>query len=322
MQTLRLEYTIAAPIEKVYAWLTDSGNFTASFAVLGSELIKPAADTPYGAGAIRKMTWLFGSYTERITANEAPHRFAWVIEDGVPRIKHNGAEMTFSEVRGGTHIVWTSEVEAVTPIGADFATRAFGFPAIAAGMRSVFKTAEVALTSPRKAKQITRQGPFAKPRDYLFDQFLKGVRNTHHFILKVSGGKWGNRQYGMAAIELHVIGRKSGARRTAVLWVPVMEPDRVILVASKEGDDRDPEWYRNLVATPEVELTIDGVTEPWIARTANAEEKAELWPRIVKAFHGFAVYQTRTDRDIPVVICERPSAPAPAVELSTADSVG
>ncbi|MGY2061237.1 nitroreductase/quinone reductase family protein, partial [Nocardia gipuzkoensis] len=70
------------------------------------------------------------------------------------------------------------------------------------------------------------------------------------------------------------------------------------------GDDRDPEWYRNLVATPEVELTIDGVTSPWIARTANAEEKADLWPKIVKAYHGFAVYQTRTDRDIPVVICE------------------
>nr|WP_235916623.1 nitroreductase/quinone reductase family protein [Spelaeibacter cavernicola] len=138
----------------------------------------------------------------------------------------------------------------------------------------------------------------------VFDEVLKLIRNIHHVILKVSGGRWGNKQFGMAAIELHVLGRKSKARRTVVLWVPVMDENQVILVASKEGDDRDPEWYKNLKVTPEVELTIEGETSPWLARTANAAEKAVLWPQIVKAYHGFSVYQTRTDRDIPVVICE------------------
>ncbi|MBF6543542.1 nitroreductase/quinone reductase family protein [Nocardia brasiliensis] len=303
MQKLTVERVIAAPIETVFNWFADTENYSASQAVLQNKLIEPAADVPYGVGAVRKVTWFFGRYTERITTYDAPRKIGWVIESGFPAIRHQGAELNFSEVAGGTRVVLTTTAEAAIPFGADFATRTFGFPVLAAGYRSVLKTAEVAITSPRKAQQRTRQGWLAKPRNYIFDQVLKLIRNIHHLMLKVSGGKWGNKQFGMAAIELHVLGRKSKARRTAVLWVPVMEPGRVVLVASKEGDDRDPEWYKNLVATPEVELTIDGVTTPWLAHTADRAEKAELWPRIVKAYHGFAVYQTRTDRDIPVVVC-------------------
>jgi deazaflavin-dependent oxidoreductase (nitroreductase family) len=76
-----------------------------------------------------------------------------------------------------------------------------------------------------------------------------------------------------------------------------------VLVASKGGDDRHPFWYNNLVAQPEVDLTIRGVTRPFRARTASSAEKAALWPRIVAAYPGYGAYQGRTDRDIPVVIC-------------------
>ncbi|MFI5781871.1 nitroreductase/quinone reductase family protein [Nocardia sp. NPDC051570] len=313
MQTLTVERTIAAPIEKVFEWFADTDNYSSASAVLHNRLTEPAADTPYGVGAVRQITWFFGTYTERITAYDAPYKLGWVIESGFPAIRHQGAEFIFSEVPGGTRVVLKTTAEAAIPLGADFVTRNVGFRVLAAGYRNVLRTAEIAITSPRKAKQLTRQGWIAKPRNYVFDEVLKFIRNTHHLILKASGGKWGNKQFGMAAIELHVIGRKSGARRTAVLWVPLMESDRVILVASKEGDDRDPEWYRNLVAEPKVELTIDGVTSPWTARTANAAEKAVLWPQIVKSYHGFAVYQTRTDRDIPVVICEPRAVTEPAV---------
>jgi deazaflavin-dependent oxidoreductase (nitroreductase family) len=75
-------------------------------------------------------------------------------------------------------------------------------------------------------------------------------------------------------------------------------------VASKGGDDRHPFWYNNLVAQPEVDLTIRGVTRPFRARTASSAEKAALWPRIVAAYPGYGAYQGRTERDIPVVICE------------------
>jgi len=77
-----------------------------------------------------------------------------------------------------------------------------------------------------------------------------------------------------------------------------------VLIASKGGDDRNPQWYLNLVANPDVELTVYGTTMPMRARTANPAEKAELWPQIVAAYKGYDGYQQKTSRDIPVVICE------------------
>jgi len=75
-------------------------------------------------------------------------------------------------------------------------------------------------------------------------------------------------------------------------------------VASKGGDDRDPEWYRNLMARPDAELTVDGQRRLVRARQATAEEKAELWPRVIAAYRGYAGYQRRTERDIPLVLCD------------------
>jgi deazaflavin-dependent oxidoreductase (nitroreductase family) len=84
----------------------------------------------------------------------------------------------------------------------------------------------------------------------------------------------------------------------------VHDDARVVLVASKGGDDRDPQWYRNLTANTDVEITMEGETKKMRARTASPEEKAALWPQIVASYKGYAAYQKRADRDIPVVICE------------------
>jgi deazaflavin-dependent oxidoreductase (nitroreductase family) len=130
----------------------------------------------------------------------------------------------------------------------------------------------------------------------------------HRAVLKLSGGRVGNNLVGMLTVELHTTGRKSGQRRTVLLTSPVHDEKRIVLIASKGGDDRHPEWYKNLVAEPDVELTIKGETAPWRARTADADEKAELWPEITGTYKGYASYQKRTDRDIPVVICEPRSA--------------
>jgi len=77
-----------------------------------------------------------------------------------------------------------------------------------------------------------------------------------------------------------------------------------VLVASNGGDDRHTNWYLNLRDDPNVEITMDGRTRPMHARVASADEKAELWPRVVAAHRGYAQYQTRTNRDIPLVILE------------------
>src|SRR6266508_2484935 len=133
---------------------------------------------------------------------------------------------------------------------------------------------------------------------------LKSMNRLHRIVLFVTRGRVGNRLMGMQALELHVTGRKSGKRRSLMLSAPIHDDKRTVLVASKGGDDRDPEWYLNLKANPDVELTIEGTTHRMRARTASAEEKAELWPQIVAANKGYAGYQKRTTRDIPVVICE------------------
>jgi deazaflavin-dependent oxidoreductase (nitroreductase family) len=141
-------------------------------------------------------------------------------------------------------------------------------------------------------------------RDTVTDIAGKVLNLTHRLILKVSGGRLGETAFGMPVLELHTTGRKSGQRRSNMLTAPLHDDGRVVLVASKGGDDRHPDWYQNLVANPDVELTIEGKARPMRARTASSEEKAELWPQIVAAYKGYAGYQRRTDRDIPVVICE------------------
>lgn len=138
----------------------------------------------------------------------------------------------------------------------------------------------------------------------LTDVGMKAMNAGHRAILTLSGGRVLKAPFGMPAVELHTIGRKTGQRRSTLLTAPILDDDRIVLVASKGGDDRNPLWYGNLVAQPDVEITIDGKTRPFRARTATTDEKAELWPQIVAAYKGYAGYQKRTERDIPVVICE------------------
>jgi len=140
-------------------------------------------------------------------------------------------------------------------------------------------------------------------RDTLTDCSARALNLTHRFWMTVSGGRLGRRVGSMKVVELHTVGRKTGKERATMLTAPIAENDRVVLVASKGGDHRDPDWYRNLVAEPDVELTMDGQRSPWRARTATAQEKADLWPQITSTYGGYRDYQRRTDREIPVVIC-------------------
>jgi deazaflavin-dependent oxidoreductase (nitroreductase family) len=135
------------------------------------------------------------------------------------------------------------------------------------------------------------------------DGLFKTLNFVHRSVLRVSGGRLLGSAGSMPVVELQTIGRKSGKRHKTILTAPISDDERVVLVASKGGDDRDPDWYRNLVADPEVELTIDGHTKRMTARTATADEKADLWPTIVEVYKGYAGYQEKTDREIPVVIC-------------------
>jgi deazaflavin-dependent oxidoreductase (nitroreductase family) len=143
-----------------------------------------------------------------------------------------------------------------------------------------------------------------RPPDWLTDLGFKGWGSLHRAIHRLSGGRVLGSAYGMPTVELHTVGRKSGQPRSTMLSAPVVDGDRVVLVASKGGDDRDPDWFRNLIAHPDVELTLAGRRRPMRGRRASPAEKAQLWPRVVAAYAGYAGYQRRTQRDIPLVICE------------------
>ena len=144
---------------------------------------------------------------------------------------------------------------------------------------------------------MTRRGPFA-------DVWFRAASSAHAGLLRLSRWHLGAGIVGMPVVLLRTTGRRSGRPREVVLSSPVFDGDRVVLVASKGGDDRDPDWYRNLVADPTVELTVHGVTRRMTARTADEAERAELWPLITAAYRGYAGYQRRTSRRIPLVICE------------------
>ena len=144
----------------------------------------------------------------------------------------------------------------------------------------------------------------AGQRNKLVDVGFKILNGAHRGLLAATGGRFPRTLMGMAPVELRTIGRKSGQVRSTMLTSPVHDDGRVVLIASKGGDDRDPQWYLNLSANHDVELVIDGSTRKMRARTASPEEKAALWPEIVAVYKYYDSYQQRAGRDIPVVICE------------------
>jgi deazaflavin-dependent oxidoreductase (nitroreductase family) len=136
------------------------------------------------------------------------------------------------------------------------------------------------------------------------DALARGVNVLHRTIVKGTRGRIGGTGLGMPVVILTTTGRKSGKRRETMLTTPVHNDDRIVLVASYGGDDRHPAWFLNLRDNPDVELEMRGKKRPMLARVATAEEKAALWPDVIEANKGYAQYQTKTERDIPLVILE------------------
>ncbi len=138
----------------------------------------------------------------------------------------------------------------------------------------------------------------------LSDLRFKAATRVHRTIYDLSKGRVAGNVSGMPAVKLTTTGRKSGQLRNTMLATPVHDDHRVILVASKGGAPKHPMWYLNLRDNPQVTITLQSTTRPMIARTASTAEKAQLWPQIVAAYKGYASYQAKVERDIPVVILE------------------
>ena len=98
-------------------------------------------------------------------------------------------------------------------------------------------------------------------------------------------------------------GAKSGARREVAL-IHLPHGDNLYLVASQGGMEKNPVWYYNIKANPDIDVMHRGHTRNMHARQLSPDEKREAWPVLLSLYPDFDEYQARTDRDIPVFLCE------------------
>lgn len=135
-------------------------------------------------------------------------------------------------------------------------------------------------------------------------QFKAGLRAftaLHTFIYRLSGGRLLNSISSAPVLLLTTIGHRTGKRRTRPL-VYLADGDCYVVVASAAGASQHPAWIRNLQADPVVSVQVGSRKLRMHAEIAYDEERARLWPQLVKLFPGFAEYQQSTSRELPVVV--------------------
>ncbi len=131
---------------------------------------------------------------------------------------------------------------------------------------------------------------------------LKTMTRVHVLLHRLSGGGL-NRLGGDEVCFVTMTGAKSG-RTLVVPLMYVPHAGGVLLVASMGGAPRNPVWYHNLVAHPDIEVEHRGNRMKLRARLAETAEKPALWPVCDKNYAPYAEYRTRTARDIPIFVCE------------------
>lgn len=121
---------------------------------------------------------------------------------------------------------------------------------------------------------------------------------------RANAGKVGGPFLGKTLLILHTIGAKSGQEHINPVAY-ITDGDRFVIIASKGGAPTNPDWYYNLVAHPQV--TVEVGTEQFTARAslATEPERTRLYDKMVEMMPGFADYQKKTTRIIPVIILSR-----------------
>jgi deazaflavin-dependent oxidoreductase (nitroreductase family) len=121
---------------------------------------------------------------------------------------------------------------------------------------------------------------------------------------RTNEGRVGGNFEGAPLLLLHHLGRKSGTERVSpMMYQPV--GDDLAVFASKAGADTHPDWYLNLLAHPDVEVEVGTDRVAVRARDLPAEERDPIWEKQKQDYPGFADYESKTSRTIPVVLLER-----------------
>jgi deazaflavin-dependent oxidoreductase (nitroreductase family) len=121
---------------------------------------------------------------------------------------------------------------------------------------------------------------------------------------RANGGKVGGPFAGSPMLLLTTTGAKSGQPRTTPL-VHTMDGDHIVILASKGGAPTNPDWYHNLVAHPTVTVEMGAEKFQARAHVVEGEERQRLYDQQAALMPGFAEYQKKTTRQIPVVVLER-----------------
>lgn len=117
------------------------------------------------------------------------------------------------------------------------------------------------------------------------------------------GGKVGGPFEGAPILLLHTRGARSGRERVNPMMYQA-DGDNIAVFASKGGAPTHPDWYHNLLAQPRVTIEIGTETREMVARVAEGDERERIWTKQKRDYPGFAEYERKTSRQIPVIVLE------------------
>ena len=133
---------------------------------------------------------------------------------------------------------------------------------------------------------------------------VRALSGLHISLYRVTRGLVGRRLARHDMLLLTTAGRNSGRLHTVPLLYLKVKGELAV-IASYGGHATHPDWYRNLEADPHAEVQVDGERFPVVARTADPAERRRLWALALAEYPGYAGYQEKTDRTIPVVLLRR-----------------
>ena len=132
------------------------------------------------------------------------------------------------------------------------------------------------------------------------DATARRLSTLHTLTYRLTGGRIGHRLVNNDMMLLTTTGRRSGRRHTIPLLY-LRDGVSVIVIASWGGRDYPPHWYLNVQAHPDVTVQIDGESWAAVAHELAEPERSAWWQHAVTAYDGYALYQSRTDRTIPIL---------------------
>lgn len=135
------------------------------------------------------------------------------------------------------------------------------------------------------------------------DATARRLSRLHRVVYRLTRGLVGRRLVSNDMLLLTTRGARTGREHTVpLLYLP--DGDTLVVIASWGGRPSHPQWYRNLQAHPDAQVQVRGRRWPVRARTGTPEERKIWWPRVLAAYHKYRVYESNTDRVIPVVFLE------------------